>query len=485
MKIETTPQENHQVKLIVTLDASQMESAKRRAARKISEQKSVPGFRPGKAPYDVIVRSFGESVITEQAVDILLDEVYPKVLEEAQIDPGGPGSVEKVDNIEKAPEFTFLVPLAPTVTLGDYRSIRIPYTWIEPGEEDVDTALQEMRRMYAKTESVDRPIQSGDFVLVDLRGIKSKSEEGEPAVVERIGFPVFIRSDDKKDEWPFPGFSNELIGVVANESKKITHRYPKDHPDEAFTGKSISFDVLVKMVRGSTLPDLNDEFAKQLGPFENLQALRDSLKADLSSRSKAEYDDDYYGKVIETIKADAVIKYSTQAVDHEVGHVVEELKTRLAKQNMDLPTYLKTREMDEEKFIAEEARPVAVKRLERSLLLDELSKQEKVEVSKEMLDSSFQQTLYEMSGNESFNKYMKGKSKPPRQLIEALTMESANRAFLQQTFTRMKAIATGELALADESSAGKINAIDDNSKKTREKPAPKKKSQRKQVQAEE
>ncbi len=170
---------------------------------------------------------------------------------------------------------------------------------------------------------------------------------------------------------------------------------------------------------------------------------------------------------MEAIKADASIKYSPQTLDHETGHVMEDIKSRLAKQGLDLPAYLKTREMDEEKFVAEEARPTAAKRLERSLLLDEIAKAEKIEVGKEQLDSSFQQTLYEMAGSEDFQKYMKGKSQPPKQLLNAVAMESANRAYLQQTLERLKAIATGQAPELKTESAG------DETKTAEKKPAKK------------
>ncbi len=444
MKLETQLRDDHQATLTVTLDQTQMEGAKRRAARKISERKSVPGFRPGKAPYEVVVRTFGEGAIVEEAVDLLLDEIYPKALDEARLEPGASGSLEKMEDLDKEPKFTFTVPLAPKVELGDYRAVRFPYEWQEPDEEEVEKSIQDLRQMYAKTETVDRPIQQGDFVLIDLKGEKAKSEGSEVPIIERTGFPVFIRTDEKIDEWPYSEFSQELLGVSTNETKTITHKFPKDHADESLRGQNIKFEVTIKMVRGTIPPELNDEFAKQLGPFENVQALRDALKANLASRSKADYDDEFFAKVIEAIKSSAVIKYATQTLDHEVEHVMEDIKSRLAKQGMDLPAYLKSRNTDEEKFIAEEARPTAVKRLERSLLLDEIARAEKIELSKEQLDSSFQQTLYDVAGNENFQKYMNGKSKPPKQLMNAIAMESANRAYLQQTLERLKAIAIGQ-----------------------------------------
>jgi trigger factor len=443
LKIETQPRDDHQVTLTVELEPKQLEAAKHRAARRMSERKTIPGFRPGKAPYEVVVRNFGEGVIVEDAVDILLDEVYPKALEEANLEPGASGSLEKVEDLDKNPRFIFTVPLAPIVELGNYRSIRIPYDWVEPDEDKVDDSIEELRQMYAKTETVDRPIQKGDFVMIDLIGVKAKAAEGESPLMDRPGLPVFIRKDEKTAEFPFPGFSNELIGLSVNESKSFSHKYKKDEKDENLQGQTILFSVTVKMVRGSTLPDLDDDFAKQAGPFENLHALREAVKANLATQSKAQYDDEYFAGLMEKIKEGAVIKYPPQVVDHEVEHVMEDIKSRLAGQNLDMAAYLKSRELDEEKFVAEEARPIAVKRLERSLVMEEIAKAEKIEVSQEILQSSFQETWGEFQGDSSFQKMIRGKSQPPKQLMNAVAMESANRAYVQETLNRLKDIATG------------------------------------------
>ena len=473
MKIETQPRDDHQVTLVVEIDPDQMVGAKRRAARRISERKSIPGFRPGKAPYEVVLRSFGESAITEDAVDILLDEVYPKALEESKLQPGAAGSLEKVEDLEKTPKFTFIVPLAPTVELGDYRSIRLDYDWKEPGEDKVDESLGEMRQMYAKTETVERPIQKGDFVMIDLKGTKENSAQDEPPVMERPNLPVFVRTDEKPDEFPFPGFSNELVGLNVNESKSFTHAYSKEQKDENLAGQTVKFDVTVKMVRGSILPELDDEFAKQVGPFDNLQALREAIKANLATQSKAEYDDEYFTKLMEKIKEGAKIAYPPQVVDHEVEHVMEDLKSRLASQNLDMAAYLKSRQMDEDKFIAEEVRPIAVKRLVRALIMDEIAKAEKIEISQDILKSSFQKTWGEYEGDPGFQKQLKGKSQPPKQLMDAVAVESANRAYVQLTLNRLKEIATGQAPELGEGDETKADATT-GKKTTAKKAAPKK-----------
>jgi trigger factor len=443
LKIETQPRDDHQVTLIVEIEAERMEGAKHRAARRISERKSIPGFRPGKAPYDVVVRSFGEGVISEEAIDLLLDDVYPEALKEAKLDPSGPGKVEKVDNPD-APKITFVVPLMPGVELGKYRSIRLPYDWQAPSDDRVETEIDELRRIYSSTQTVERPVEKGDFVLLDIKGVKAGAKEGETPVVERPGYPVFVRLDEKADEWPYAGFSNELIGLKAEESKSFKHKYDENFSDEQLHGLTVNFEVTVKTVRGVILPELNDEFAKKVGSFANLQALRDAVSANLAVQSRTEYDNDYFVRLIEKIKEGATIKYPPHMLDHEVEHVVEDITARLVEQGLDLDTYLKSRQMDREKYVAEEARPVAARRLERSLILDEIARLEKIEVNDETLNAAFQQTWGEVKGNPGFQKTMRGKSQPPKRVLDAVAMESAGRALTQQTLQRLKDIATGQ-----------------------------------------
>ena len=443
LKIETQPRDDHQVTLIVELDAEQMEGAKHRAARKISERKSIPGFRPGKAPYEVVVRNFGDGVISEEAVDLLLDEVYPEVLKETKLEPAAAGSLEKAENLDKKPKFTFTVPLTPTTKLGDYRSIRLAYEWKEPGEDKVEEAIMELRRIYAKTESVNRPIATGDFVMVDLKGVKDNAGTDETPIIDRPGLPIFINENEKVEEYPFMGFSKELVGLSADETKSVKHKYENDYKEDDLKGQSVVFEVKIKMVRGSILPELNDDFAKQVGSYENLQALQEAVKANLATQSKAEYDDEYFAKIVEKIKETTEIKYPPQILKHELEHVMEDLKSRLASQGLDLAAYLKSRELEEEKFISDEATPIAVKRLERSFIMDEIAKLEKIDVSKELLQSTFEQTWGEYQGNSKFKKAMRGKSQPPKQVVNAVAMESANRAYVQQTLDRLKEIATG------------------------------------------
>lgn len=435
MKFEKTIQEDHQAKVVVEVEPDRLEAAKRRAARKISERGKIPGFRPGKAPYDVVRRYFGDASIYEQAVELLVDETYPLMLKEAEINPAAAGSLENIEGTE-IPKFTFIVPLQPEVDLGDYQSIRLPYEFEMPGEEKLQQAIEELQQMYSTTETVEREAQTGDYLLADL---KSENE-----TLTRTGFATIIRPQDRDTEFPFPGFARHLLGLKAGETKTIQHTYADDFPDETLAGKEVKIEVTLKTVRAVTLPELNDDFAKMVGQYETFDALKEALKKDVEERARADYDDEYFVKLLDKIKAGATIKYAAHTLNHEAEHVVDDLRQRLAQQGLDLETYYKMRNSDAAKFMEEEARPAAQKRLERSLIMDEVARQQNIQIDDAALDAEFNNTLMNLQMQGVNLNNIKGGKKGQQQIAEAVAMESANRVMTRRTLDRLKAIATGE-----------------------------------------
>jgi trigger factor len=454
LKIEKFPQEDHQMKLVVEIEQDRMEASKRRAARKMAQRGKIPGFRPGKAPYDVIRRHYGDEAIIEQALDMLVDEVYPDILKEADINPGAAGSLESIDGLEP-PKLSFIIPLAPTVELGDYRSIREKYEFKTPDKKRIDEEIESLRQMYANTETVERAVEMGDFVLVDVKGEKDKAEEGEDqSELSRSGMAIAIKDEEKDDEWPFPGFAKKLIGTNPGESKTIKHKYPKDYEDESLQGQAVTFNVDVKTVRAVILPELDDEFAKSVGDFESVEKLRETVAENLEQRLKAEYEDEYLSGLVDKVREGATINYPPQVLEHEMEHVAEDLGQRLASQGMDLDTYIKMRQSTKEKFMEEEVRPVAIKRLERSLLMDELTRAEKIEIDDKALDEEFNNTLGELSYQGFDASKIQGGKRGQQEFAQAVAMESATRLLTRRTLERLKAIATGEVE-AEEKAAKK------------------------------
>ena len=447
MKFEKTVQEDHQARVVVEVEPDRLEAAKRRAARKISEQGKIPGFRPGKAPYEVIRRHYSDAAIYERAVELLVDETYPLMLKEADIKPATAGSLENVEGTE-TPKFTFLVPLQPEVELGDYGKIRQAYEFETPGEEKLEQAIDELQQMYSTTETVEREAQEGDYILADL---KSEKES-----LTRSGFATMIRKDDRDTEFPFPGFARQLLGLKAGEAKTISHEFPKDFSDETLAGETVEMEVTVKTVRSVTLPELNDDFAKTVGQYESFDALKEVLKKDVEERARADYDDEYFARLIDTIKEGATIKYAAHTLNHEAEHVVDDLRQRLSQQGLDLETYYKMRNTDAAKFFEEEAKSVAKKRLERSLVMDEISRQQNIEVDNEALDAEFNNTLMNLQMQGVKLNEIKGGKKGQQQIAEAVAMESANRVLTRRTLDRLKAIATGEFRVEKKAEAGEL-----------------------------
>ena len=444
MKIEKQYQEDHSVKLIVEVDAEQMTTYKKRAASKISQRGNIAGFRPGKAPYDLVVRTYGEAAVTEQAIDMFIDSEYSNILKEADVNPGASGNLENIESMDP-PKFLFSVPLAPEIDLGDYTSVRMDYEWVKPEQKDVDTALEELRQMYASTETVERVIESGDYVLLDV--------SSETPELNRTGFATFVRKEERDTEWPYNGFAKELIGLAAGESKTIAYTFTKDWDVEELREKAVEITAAIKTVRGVTLPEVNDEFAKTTGAGETVDALMEAVKRDVETRSQNEYDDKYFVDLIEKVKESATIKYNEHTLEHEGEHVLQDLSQRLAQQGMDLDTYFKVRSTTREQFMETDVKPVAKKRLERGLILDEIVRKEQLQIDDESLNAEYMNALNNLAMQGVDLSKLGGGKKGQKELSQSIAMDAASRVMTRKALDMLKSIATGNYKTFEERDA--------------------------------
>jgi trigger factor len=292
---------------------------------------------------------------------------------------------------------------------------------------------------------VEREAQVGDYLLVDV-----KSETTE---LNRAGFAAFIRQEPRDTEWPYNGFANELIGLKAGDAKTIRHTFPEDWEVEELRGRQVEMQATVRTVRAVTLPELNDDFAKMVGAGETLDELRAAVASDVEARSKADYNDKYFVDLIEKIKEGATFKYHRHSLEHESEHVLDELSQRLTQQGMDLDMYFKMRETTREKFMEEEVRPVAEKRLQRSLILDEIVRREQLEVDDASLDAEFNNTFSTMVMQGLDMKKIRGGKKGQQQLAQAVALDSANRVLTRRALETLKSIATGTYKSPEERKA--------------------------------
>lgn len=475
MKIETQPQEDQQVKIIAEIEPEKMEGFKIRAARKISRNSKISGFRPGKAPYDVVRRQYGDAVIEQEAVEIMLDELYPQILDEAGIKPSAAGTLEEIISMDP-PKFSFVVPIEPEVILSDYRTIRKAYTPEPVSEDEYNKVIKNLQKNFATAEPVEgRPIEEGDLVYLMVNGeyVKPEDEENNK-IVEDMPFQALVeKGEENKEEWPFPGFGLELIGAKENDEVIINHKFEEDTVYDNLKGKEVVFKVTVQSIKHLSLPVIDDEFAKSVGEYENLEALDKEVRDQLEREKNQSYDDGYFSEIIGKIVDESTVKYPKHMLDEEIHQILHAFEHDLGHQQMDLDTYLKTRKLEKEAFIDQEIKPDAEKRLKRTLVLEKIGSQEKIALDTKQLQSEVQATMI----NYLQNGYKMPKIARERdEFTNYITYQAANRLLNKGILDRLKLIAMGEFVEDSETSEKDTPSAEEVTEKA---PAKEKKSRKK------
>jgi len=394
LKIEKEFRDDHQVKLTVEFEPEPFEKAKHRAARQIAKKIKIPGFRPGKAPYGVILRQVGEGHVVEQALELLVEEQYPEIIKEAEIDPYGPGTLENVPELDP-PTFEFIVPLSAEVELGDYKSISIPFEEPTIGDEDVGDAVEQAREQNAKRERAERPAEEGDVVFMRVSGVRTEveNEDDDPTIVEeRFSSSVIKEEEEEDDEFPYPGFSQELIGLSADDVKKVQYQYPDDHEDETLRGVKAEFSVSVTNIQSVVLPEVDDDLAKQAGGFDSLDEWKADLRDKLEENAKRTYADEYDDSIIDKIVEGSEIKYPPQMMENEKAEILRGLEYQLSQQGLTKDLFMQIRGLDEA-GLEEEIKPAAEQRVNRALVLIEIAKTEEIEIDQEQVQAETGRTI--------------------------------------------------------------------------------------------
>lgn len=446
MKIETENLEDHQVRLTVEVEPETFDEAKRRAARMIAKKTKIPGFRPGKAPYHVVQRFVGEESLFEDGLEILVKDLYPKIIEQAEIDPYGPGSLAKISEMDPL-TLEFVVPLAAKVTLGDYHALKIPYEPIEVTDDDVGETLNRLRENQAVEEPVNRPAEEGDRVFIRLNATKlsNKSEEHgddqEIIIPERqVSFIVSSDAETSDHNWPYPGFSKELFGLSAGDEKTITYTFPEDSEIEELQGVSAEFQIKVEEVKSRTLPEVDDDFAQSVGEFENKEALLTEIREQLEQNAKSEYNNEYNEKLVNQVVEMSEVEFPRQMLDEEIDRVIHQLEHRLQNQNMDLETYMKVRGLDDQ-GIREEAKPMAETNLKQSLVLMEVSKAENIELEQAEVQAETAKAIEAMT---SYMPESELRKIPKEELISNIINNVMVEMRINKTVNRLQSLAKGE-----------------------------------------
>ncbi|MCR4655234.1 MAG: trigger factor, partial [Lachnospiraceae bacterium] len=408
MSLQVEHLEHNMAKLTIEMSAEELEKALNDSYHKNKKRLNIPGFRKGKAPRFMIEKVYGPEVLYNDAADELInkglkDEVYDKddlkVVSRPEVE---------VTQIEKGKPFiyTAVVALKPEIELGKYKGVKIDKISAEVTDEDVDKEIEKERERNGRTVSVeDRPVKDGDITIIDFEGFV----DGEPFEGGKgenysltIGSKTFI-----------PGFEDQLIGAGINEEKEINVTFPEDYNAEHLAGKDAVFKVTVKEIKEKELPELDDEFASEVSEFETVEeykaSLREELKEKKEKAARAEKED----KLLEAIVKDSNMDIPDAMVDEQASRMADDYAQRLQLQGLTLDQYFMFTGLNMEKFM-EQMKPGALKRIETSLVLEEVIKQENFTVTDDEYEEEINRMAeeYKMSV-ESFKEMLDDNSRAP------------------------------------------------------------------------
>lgn len=448
MNSQTEILENRIAQIKVEVETDALEAAKRKAARSLSKRVNIPGFRKGKAPYNILTRYLGEGAILEEAIDQLGPELYREALTSSDIEPYAPGQLDDIETGENdSLVMVFSVPLVPEVELGEYREVRHDYEAPEITDDQVDEILKMLQSNKATSEVKEGAAATGDEVKLDIFGELVESEDNDDTDEESAG-SVFDQKDWKlvlgeAVREPMPGFSDAIEGMTAGEERTFELVFPADDEDyeESLRGKTVNFTVTCHEVSSREVPELDDEFAKSVGEVdvETLDELTAAIREDLENNATARAESEYADTVLDKMVEGATIEFPEVMIDETIDDMIHNFEHQLERQGMNLEAYLNYSQMEKDD-LRKDYREGAITRLKRSLLLGSLVEEEGLELDNRAIAKAIRDRAAAMSnGNpeiqQVFEQYLNN---------EQGRREVATELLTQQAFERIVAIGKGE-----------------------------------------
>jgi trigger factor len=391
MKAEFVDVNETRKNLVVEIDSDVVDQEIDKVARDYGRQAKIPGFRPGKVPAKVVRQRFRDQILHEVAHG-LIPRAVDEALRERGVEPVDTPDIRDVVVEEGQPlKFTATFDTVPPIDPGDYESIRLTRASQHVSEAAIDQALQGLRERAARYEPVEgRGVADGDSVLMDL----VRTARGEPAIVlTDADAPVAEGAGPKSDTHENvtvdigatanpPGFDEHLLGLESGAQKTFDVRYPADYAVTELAGKTVTYDVSVKALRKRIVPELDDEFAKDLGDFASLDALRGRVREDLEHEAKHEADREIRAELMKQLAARVTFEVPQALLEREIDRRVEEFVRRLIEQQIDpMQTNINWEEFRERQ------KEAAAEAVRGALVLDEVARREQVAVSRDEIDA--------------------------------------------------------------------------------------------------
>ena len=380
--------EKSRVALTIEASAEEFEAAVNKAYLKMRGKINVPGFRAGKAPRKIIEKMYGEEVFYEEAVNIILPDAYEDAVKEQKLDVVGYPEVELESCGKDGVVFKCTVAVYPEVKLGQYKGLEAPKAEVKVAAADVNARLKEMAERNSRLVSVERAVKKGDTATIDFEGFDNgvafDGGKGENFDLE-IGSGSFV-----------PGFEDQVIGHNAGESFDVNVKFPEEYTPE-LAGKDATFKVTLHEIKVKELPELDDEFAKDLD-YDNVDELKKGVEADMLEHRQSDVEKEFEAKLMEELVANVEAEIPEVMFDTQKEENINNFAQRLAQQGIDVDTYLSYMGTDKEAFESS-MREQAVSQVKLGLALDKIAEDEKIEVSAEDIEEEFKK-LAEMYGME-------------------------------------------------------------------------------------
>jgi len=369
--------ENSQAFLTIEMEPAEVEESLERSYHRLVKRARIPGFRKGKAPRAILERYLGKESLLEDAINDLLPQAYEKAIKEQEIEAIAQPQIEVTQTDPLI--FKAVVPLKPKVKLGDYQQIKVTPKPVKVTKKDVNDVIEQLRHQHATWEPVERPVDFGDLIVLDI-----ESNIEDSPLINQKGAQYQVLHDLS---FPAPGFAEQLAGMKKDEEKEFKLQFPSDYPREELAGKEAWFKVKVGEIKQEILPELDDDFAKEINPdFATLDSLREKVSSDLKLRAEEKTRVDFEERVIDAVVDLSEVEFPPILVEAEINQI---LNQRFQRGNQELEEYLRNINKTEEE-LHEELHPLATKRVTRSLVLGKVAEEEKIEVSESEIDAEIE-----------------------------------------------------------------------------------------------
>ena len=379
MSLQVENMEKNMAKLTIEVSAEELEKAIQGAYLKQRNKISVPGFRKGKVPRQMIEKMYGVGIFYEDAANALIPTAYGKAYDECELDIVSQPKVEVVQ-LEKGKPFIFTAEVAvkPEVTLGEYKGLSVDKVSNRVTAKEIDAKLEEEQKKNARTVVVeDRAVQDGDEVVLDFEGfvdgVAFEGGKGE-------NYPLTIGSGSF-----IPGFEEQLIGAEAEKEVEVNVTFPEEYHSEDLAGKAAVFKCTVHEIKAKELPELDDEFAAEVSEFDTLDAYKADIKAKIKEQKIADGNRKKEDQAVEKAVANATMEIPEAMIDTQVNQMAQDFAQRIQQQGLSMEQYFQFTGMTAESMM-EELRPQAVKRIETRLVLEAIAKAENIEITDERID---------------------------------------------------------------------------------------------------